>query len=46
MRKARAGLGRGLGIAPDQILVFSARTREGREELWRRLLEGMGEETG
>ncbi|OGP59096.1 MAG: hypothetical protein A2V67_08120 [Deltaproteobacteria bacterium RBG_13_61_14] len=45
-QKAQAELAHGLGTRPDQIALFSARTREGREELCRRLLEGMGEKAG
>ncbi|HUT51782.1 MAG TPA: ribosome biogenesis GTP-binding protein YihA/YsxC [bacterium] len=32
-------LGQALGIAPDRIVIFSAVTGEGMEELWKRLLE-------
>jgi GTP-binding protein len=34
-------LGRALGMAPDQIILFSAATGEGVDELWKRLLELM-----
>jgi len=38
-QKALAALGRGLGVSPTQVTPFSAHTREGREELWGRLLK-------
>jgi GTP-binding protein len=40
--RALLALGQGLGLSPDQITPFSATTREGRDELWKRLLKWLG----
>ena len=40
--RALLALGQGLGLGPDQITPFSATTREGRDELWKRLLKWLG----
>ena len=40
--RALLALGQGLGIPPNQITAFSATTREGREELWGRLVKLLG----
>ncbi len=40
--RALLALGQGLGLGPDQITPLSATTREGRDELWKRLLKWLG----
>ena len=37
-REARERIARELGLAPDRVPLFSARTREGRDEVWKEIL--------
>jgi len=40
-RPALLALAQALRVNPDQVTLFSAPTREGRDELWKRLLQGI-----